>query len=359
MFFIFSYCITYKPLNLYALNCDRLTHRLKTFFAPHAKRLVVAAKILFTALALWLLFSKLDWRAVLAAMLTANLPLLCFSLALLPLNLLFETLKWHAVVRRYDAAFSLRSAAESTMLGMSLGAVTPARAGEYAAKVWYLKRLSVWQIAALTFLNGQLVTFITALAGFAALAVFFNATGQQSLSLTMSLLALCTLAVPMGVAMAVHRSAQPAPQSWLQKKIGMLRLQIRYTGREWAMLLGLASARYAVFALQYSLLMLAVDGGKNLLFTDALTVSAATLWVKSLVPFSIGDLGVRELTSAYFLVGLGERPVTGASASLFIFLINTVLPALAGLFYLPKLRLPPAPERNSAASATVSPAEAR
>jgi len=62
------------------------------------------------------------------------------------------------------------------------------------------------------------------------------------------------------------------------------------------------------------------------------------LWSAGIVPISISGLGVREGLAVYFFRYYGVAPAYAVATSLFLFTINAIVPALAGVFYIYKYR---------------------
>ena len=61
------------------------------------------------------------------------------------------------------------------------------------------------------------------------------------------------------------------------------------------------------------------------------------MFAKTIIPaISFGDLGIREGASVYFIKQVGEAAAAGFNASIFLFLINILFPALTGLILLIK-----------------------
>ncbi len=63
------------------------------------------------------------------------------------------------------------------------------------------------------------------------------------------------------------------------------------------------------------------------------------LWAANLImfaktiipPISFGELGIREGASVYFITIMGEKASVGFNASIFLFIINLLIPALIGV----------------------------
>ncbi len=62
------------------------------------------------------------------------------------------------------------------------------------------------------------------------------------------------------------------------------------------------------------------------------------LWGSGIIPISISGLGVREGLAVYFLNFYGISPANAVATSLFLFTLNTVIPALIGVYFIYKKR---------------------
>ena len=62
--------------------------------------------------------------------------------------------------------------------------------------------------------------------------------------------------------------------------------------------------------------------------------TSAMLFVKSLLPISIGDLGVREAGSIFFFSTYGISQAAALNASLMLFLINILIPSIIGTYFI-------------------------
>ena len=92
---------------------------------------------------------------------------------------------------------------------------------------------------------------------------------------------------------------------------------------------------YVCFIAQFALLVSAFSLHAN--FINYLWAGGLVMFVKSVIPpISLGELGIREGVSVYFVKQLGENAAVGFNASISLFLINILLPALIGLILLLK-----------------------
>ncbi len=75
------------------------------------------------------------------------------------------------------------------------------------------------------------------------------------------------------------------------------------------------------------------------------------IWGAGLIPISISGLGVRENLAAYFLTLYAFPASAAVGVSLFIFFINVIVPALAGVVYIIRRRKQLAQARSTMAQA--------
>ncbi len=91
---------------------------------------------------------------------------------------------------------------------------------------------------------------------------------------------------------------------------------------------------FTLMSLQYYLLI-------NLIHEISLTQTMHVviyLWGAGIVPVSISGLGIREGLAVYFLQAYQIPPAHAVATSLFLFTLNTILPALVGTWFVYKRR---------------------
>lgn len=293
------------------------------------KRYAVSLKILLSLALLLLLFSKVDATAVFQAFAILNWLDAILALALVPASFALETLKWRALIRRQDSSVSFWDALQSALIGTAGAIATPFHVGKYAAQMWFHADVPRGRLLALVFVNGQILGVFTLLFGLLSLAIFFRLIGSESLSWLF--FALSAGATFLLLALVwVPKSRLPLPE-WLK-------FLLEYSREEWAKATLYGGLRHLVSTVQFCLLINACLGERAMPFGLAF-VAVSSIWLaKAIAPFFIGDLGLREATTAYFLSALGYPAEAGVAAALLIFTMNLLLPALIGLSAIPKLR---------------------
>jgi len=92
---------------------------------------------------------------------------------------------------------------------------------------------------------------------------------------------------------------------------------------------------FIIMGLQYYLL-LNLDNSVSLLATYHTSVY---LWSAGMVPISVSGLGIREGLAIYFFNFYNVSAAHAVATSLFLFTINTIVPALVGIYYIYKNRV--------------------
>ncbi len=293
------------------------------------KSLAWVIKLALSLLLLALLFSKLEIAAVANAITQLKWQEAMLALLLVPVSFLLESLKWRTLIARQAPRITLFESLQSVLIGTAGAITTPLHVGKYAAQMWFHAEVPRSRLLALVFINGQILGVFTLLFGLASLAYFFHLTHHHNLAQVFLLLFLFALFL-LTALIWVSTSRFPFPD-WLK-------FLLDYTSAEWrkAMLYGFL--RHMVSTVQFCLLINACLGNVSMPFEMAF-VAVSSVWLaKAVVPFFIGDLGLREATAAYFVSALGYSAEAGVAASLLIFSMNLLLPALIGLMVIPKLR---------------------
>lgn len=110
-------------------------------------------------------------------------------------------------------------------------------------------------------------------------------------------------------------------------------LGVEKVGGQWLIWLSMISIlRYVVFVVQFVLLIWVFNQDLKLVL-----IFAGVGWIflfRSVIPSLFGNLGVREASALVFFEGYISEPSLILIPSLLIWMINTVLPSILGLYYL-------------------------
>lgn len=285
-------------------------------------------------------------ESILDALQQANWTYILLAVLLLVPNVTLAYIKWLYLVRLAYPVATHRQVGGSLFLGFALGMITPGRLGELGRGFYFpsQERATLTGLNVLDKLANQII-FLT-LGTMALVAILMTISGELAW-LTIPSAAGC-LAIWFLIffrqftAKALRwLTAKIAPKIWIRQVIEAYHL-LKFGH---SMVLVFWSLIWTfVIILQYHLLVRA--------FTPASVISSlqavpATLYIKTLLPFTFGDLGIREGIAVYFYGLFDISSAAVFNASLCIFFINFLLPALIGLYFIVYLRPDNATPDNS------------
>lgn len=234
------------------------------------------------------------------------------ALALLPVGLSLQWWKWRVLLRTAAPEVSAAAALRSLLAGFGLGLLTPGRLGELGrGLVLPGRRMAATQLA---LVDRLLSAGVTLLSGATAAAVIPGVRGGWIL----------------GVAAA---AAGIAGGGWLLlRRMRPRRLEVlrALPARDWVAGITGAVMFNLVFFGQFHLLLLAAGP----LPSSVIWSVPAVFALKTLLPISFLDLGVRESAAVAVLGLAGVQPAVAVQASLLLCAVNVVVPGLAGLIVL-------------------------
>jgi len=240
-----------------------------------------------------------------------------FVLELLSLcGLLFQFILWRFLVSQHSERHDIRDLLASFLAGFAFRLMLPGGHAE-VSKVFLLKgrrRGKVMAFGAEKFFQ-TLFKII-----FISLALMVIYPQKKLLLITLSLAGVFVfLFLP-------HLLHTEKWQNFQEKEVAYHRVF------RWSLMLTIPG--FLIIAGQYYLLLLNMAPIK---WTEAVLVTTF-IWGAGLIPISISGLGVRENLAVYFL-GLYNVPsATAVGASLLIFTINVIVPAIAGVIIIIRRR---------------------
>lgn len=264
---------------------------------------------------------------------------ICACVLLIP-NLGLQYLRWRMLLRLVDGRIGPAAVWLSLLAGFPLGLVTPGRWGELG-RALFLPAYPRPAIAALTAVDKIMNFAVIILLGGAGVGMLYQAgfLPQFPVKLVLLVVAVLVAAACLSLAPAFTRrlvrcrGVGGAAASWLH-------LLQRLDAKLIVMLLVLSVLFVATFSVQ---LVILVAGLHPLQAADGLAAALATFFAQSVLPFSVGDLGIRESAAAFFFSKVGVAPHAAFAAALLLFVINMLLPSLLGLFVIWRNKPVPSP----------------
>jgi uncharacterized membrane protein YbhN (UPF0104 family) len=262
-----------------------------------------------------------------------------------------EALKWRYLIRKSEKISFFRSL-KAIFTGISVGTFTPNRLGEFLGRSFFLDRSHPWKVFFMTIIGSYSQLIATVLFGAAGLLLFTSryaglSTGFNYLDLLiaffigLSLLFLLFLYFNIEI---LDRFLGP----WLKRKkpgfASWFHIIAGYNYLELLAVLAFSILRYAIFSFQFFLLLrlfgFAISPGTSLLFTSVIYL------VMTVIPsIALSEIGVRGSVSLFFFafyfpseMGSQESAAIVSSSGL-LWLINLVIPAILGTFFVYHLKV--------------------
>ena len=308
------------------------------------KKISFYIRMLVTLLLIYFVYNFFDiqFDGLISSFYESNKKYLFSAFALMPLTLSIQISKWHLLLRTLDKNMKLRSAATSYLAGMTLGIVTPARIGELG-RAWFLRGVPQLEVVGLTIID----KFYSTLAYFSIGILTSLILLYDYVDLNVSLRILYyTIAAGsyLFIVVALFNPVKIGKMIKFAGKIFRKKEALNVITNSWSMVprkrilvvYGLATAVWSSVITQLYLLIRAFDAVP--LFDGLISASTAH-FVKTLLPLTLGELGIREASVSYFFGKLGVGESEAFSAALLMLLINVLLPALVGAIFIMRLKI--------------------
>jgi len=304
-------------------------------------------KITLTAGLLAVLIDRVNWSDVISEFSDVHLVSLVLALAVAFINIYIQYRKWGFLVRIIYPDVPSRDVYASLLCGFSIGLVTPGRLGELG-KGFFLPGISRSQATGMSILDKVFSQLPLAIFGLIAISYFSLTTTTFSaevqilcavLAGVLIVLANLVLFRPQTIRQWIRRSSSAVSRLPLMDKISMLLSTTEHFKKQHFF----PSLAYGVVfqLIIYMQTMLCVATFHDVDIGPAMAASSAAMFVKSLLPIAIMDLGVRESAVILFF-GLLSVPSSAAlNGSLLLFLVNVLIPGIMGLFYVWRIKHAP------------------
>lgn len=254
------------------------------------------------------------------------------------LNWGLEAAKWKRLISQVEK-ITLWRAIESVFCGLTWAVFTPNRIGEYGGRVFFLspKRRIIGVVAMAVGNIGQMV--LTNVFGAIALSIFIHRFVGIDYRLFYALVVLslmfCLFFIVFyfnirwlnGILLSVR---------FMRRYKKFYSILARYKKRELLNILLFCLARYAVFSTQYFILFHWLI--PEIHYLDILMMVSILFFVQSTLPsLDLFDIGVRSVTASYFFSSVTTQDVAVIACTASIWLINIIIPAILGTYFVSKL----------------------
>jgi hypothetical protein len=268
----------------------------------------------------------------------SRLGLLGLVLLFMGLNWGIEAIKWRLQLRDTER-LSLGESIQSVLTGLAVSVITPNRIGEYMGRILYLKNVHKLQGITVTIIGSFAQLIVTGFLGLVGL-IWYMSRIEHSPWLWVLLgssILLCTVLTYLYF--HLDRLLDWVGHIQVLRRIRIyLEIVRRFDRAILHRILLLSLGRYVVYTVQFLLLlnlMLVTGPWVDMMFTVWLI-----FWAMAIVPtIAIAEIGIRGETALFFLGPVCGNPFGIVTASLLLWLINLIIPALLGCLFVFRMKI--------------------
>ncbi len=322
-----------------------LTSKATPFFQlikKHRPRILSGIKILISIGLLAYLVIAIDYESIINAVEDADVLLVMIAFGLSFVNIYLQYFKWKLTCSKFLNEENKSKILTSLFHGFSGGIITPMRVGEFFGRAISFKDKPISIITIATLVDKSfpllIVTFLGTISSLIFIYVFYNVSFYIIVALFIVLFSAFYVLILLVMSEKFWDSVFFS-RLRKYKRISDFVTQVKSLNSLdkifFIRMIFLSLLFYFCYLIQYSILVSAFSHNFNSL--SYIWVGTLIIFIKSVVPpISLGELGIREGASIFFLTKLGETASTAFNASIFLFLINLLLPSLVGFFLMLK-----------------------
>lgn len=264
--------------------------------------------------------------------------LIIVPIILFAVNWAVEALKWQYLIRKIEA-ISFGEAFKGVLTGVAFGIITPMAIGDYVGRILQLENYERLRTVGAVFVSRIAQFYVTLVWGsIALLIVYLDNEYADNWWLTILFWSVPILNFLFGLLLIYHKRFMIYIENkeWLGKVYEWFEIISTYSILDLLYVILLSFFRYFVFASQFVMVLYLFGVSTNI---QLLLVGVNFIFlVKSIIP-SLFDLGVRESAAVYFFSLYGCNTDLILFASLSLWMINILMPALLGLIFIFRLKL--------------------
>lgn len=257
------------------------------------------------------------------------------------LNWLVEAIKWRMLIDKIEKISILR-ALRAVFSGVTVSTFTPNRIGEYAGRVFCLKKANRIQAALITVLGSMSQLLTTIVFGSIAFLFSFQYLDQYNdslfilhnnfilISIVLMVISVASLFLYFNI---VNIIAKIKTISWISNIYSYIKVLSYYNKKELFQVFLYSILRYIIFTTQFFILLNLFE--VYILYHHAIVLIMLMLLIISIIPtIAITEISLRG-SIAVFLFSVFSQNILGIlAATLFIWLINLVIPAFIGTIFI-------------------------
>ena len=237
---------------------------------------------------------------------------------------------------------SWRLALKGVLAGLAISIATPNRAGEFAGRIFFLDkrhRIKGMYLSLAGSATQLLVTLFTAALSFVFIKTGWNAellsrNGTVYFVALIALLSLLFFILVLFLLPYLLKDAAASKVKWIAGMDALNRLSAGMIARVTL----LSFLRYIVFFLQFHFLLNAFHA--EISTAETVVLIPLTFFAISVIPsVAFTEVGLRGTAAVLLLGPYCAQPSSAMEASFFLWIMNVAIPALAGCFFIPSMKI--------------------
>ena len=305
-------------------------------------------KLLIVGFALYFLYHQLTSKQAIDGFdisfikhtMRSNILLMILVFVMMLFNWFIEAVKWRFLIAKIEKV-SMFTALRAVFSGITVSIFTPNRIGEYGGRVFCLEKADRIQGVLITILGSmaQLLTTIF----FGSIGILFinnYITDLQDLFVKIEfaypVMLFMLLLLNVLLLFLFHNISLITNLmdkfGWFNKYKKYKEVFTYYNAQELAFVFIFSVIRYAIFTTQFFILLnlFAVD----ITYFDAIILIMVMLLVISIIPtIAISEIGIRGSVAVYLFSLVSVNTIGILSATFVLWVINLLLPAIIGAFF--------------------------
>ena len=250
---------------------------------------------------------------------------LVMAIVLVFTNIWLAYLKWKVTLNVLVSSSTRYVAVQSFFAGVVTGMLTPNMLGNFIGRFYYFERSKRTPIILFTLLSNYAQFIATLTFGWVAIFIagdLFVISGSRTFLVWLGIGVIVAFLIYFFIENFLFRIRK---RGYFVDFRNTLKVHRSYRSK----ILGLSLARFAVFTLQFSLVLDAF--GEPMSLVSIMAIWQVYLLTMIFPSLFLGKIGVRESVALIILSGIGMNGFAVLFASLVIWTINSLSPALVGL----------------------------
>jgi uncharacterized membrane protein YbhN (UPF0104 family) len=263
--------------------------------------------------------------------------LLLIVIFLMPLNWGVEAFKWKYAIQKIEKISFYRSL-KLTLIGITLSLFTPNRVGEIPARAMILNKSKFKELTLRTIITSYSQLLITILMGCIGFILTINQFALKINSWYIIIGVSIVLIFLFLIYFKINRLEKYLTRISYFKKKKIFSALTASTTEELMKILVMSFIRYLIFFLQFYLVLRAT--GVLLFGLNEIMLISVCFMFSSVIPtLLISEIGVRGSVSLFVFGLVSDMDVQIILASVLLWVINVIFPALYGVFNLKHVKI--------------------